>query len=488
MKTRRYPKEIIITFNESALNKVTSYVLGDKNKNERICFILCGWTWSENEFRYFSKEIVIPSKAEIVSQTNYSIVPSATLHQKLLNRCVRENLALISVHSHQFSNDAKFSAIDDKADFSLNHIMSNIYPELPPFVSLLVGRKKIIGRFIADNLSFREIKRIVRIGLHYDYNILDKDEQFEIDFSKIRFDRQLRFLGAEGQRDLCDINVFIAGLGGIGSIAAQQLARLGVTNFYLCDGDKVKESNLNRLVGVFPNDIGKYKVDAIEELIQFINKDAKVIKLSRQVFEAMEEIKRVDFIFGCVDSEAARIFLNDVSVRYLIPYLDFGSAIFMDNNMIRGMKGQFRLVVPAETQCLVCNDDINFTVAENENMEAEIKKLEKNAGYIIDERQIPTPSVISLNSVIFSLGLIEFMKLISGFSIPENYLFYDALFQRMEKIETHKNSNCPVCSKNGFLALGDSSQGDLNVKISSEEEKWLSKIKEKRLKFINKNE
>ena len=69
------------------------------------------------------------------------------------------------------------------------------------------------------------------------------------------------------------------GCGAIGSSAATQLARTGASKFCLYDMDKVEEHNIGVSQYTF-NDIGKIKVDALEEHILSINPDARVYKFN----------------------------------------------------------------------------------------------------------------------------------------------------------------------------------------------------------------
>jgi hypothetical protein len=80
-----------------------------------------------------------------------------------------------------------------------------------------------------------------------------------------RFDRNVRAFGIKGQRRLGDVTAGIVGVGGLGSLVAEQLARLGVTEFVLVDPDIVEESNLSRLVGAYDHHVGRPKVTAIRE-------------------------------------------------------------------------------------------------------------------------------------------------------------------------------------------------------------------------------
>src|SRR5260370_36623341 len=64
-----------------------------------------------------------------------------------------------------------------------------------------------------------------------------------------QFDRSVRAFGAEGQATLASLSIGIIGLGGIGSVVAEQLAHLGVRKLLWLDPDVLKGPNLNRVVG-----------------------------------------------------------------------------------------------------------------------------------------------------------------------------------------------------------------------------------------------
>ena len=63
-----------------------------------------------------------------------------------------------------------------------------------------------------------------------------------------RYSRQ-SFLGADAEERIARCTVAVPGLGGGGSHVVQQLAHIGFQNYIIYDGDRVEESNLNRLVG-----------------------------------------------------------------------------------------------------------------------------------------------------------------------------------------------------------------------------------------------
>ena len=119
------------------------------------------------------------------------------------------------------------------------------------------------------------------------------------------------------------------GVGGLGSFVALELAHLGIGHLILIDPDRVEETNLNRLLGIGSGSIGQLKVEAYRQLIQRIspddagNRTAGVVYSETGVYYA----KAADILFGCVDNHGARLILNQIAARYLIPYIDAGTGI-----------------------------------------------------------------------------------------------------------------------------------------------------------------
>ena len=86
-----------------------------------------------------------------------------------------------------------------------------------------------------------------------------------------RFGGLARLYGASGAANICQAHVVIAGLGGVGSWAAEALARSGVARLTLIDMDHIAESNINRQVHALEGTVGQAKVQAMRERIAQIN-------------------------------------------------------------------------------------------------------------------------------------------------------------------------------------------------------------------------
>ncbi|MEM2174734.1 MAG: ThiF family adenylyltransferase, partial [Candidatus Micrarchaeia archaeon] len=140
------------------------------------------------------------------------------------------------------------------------------------------------------------------------------------------FEKNIGVLSLEEQNKLKNSKVAIIGLGGIGGIALEVLARTGIENFVICDKDKFEPSNFNRQILATLDFIGKSKVQAGLKRLKKINKNVKV-----KVFGKMEKknvmkiIDGVDVVVDGLDNLRDRIILARACRKKKIPYV-FGSA------------------------------------------------------------------------------------------------------------------------------------------------------------------
>ena len=89
-----------------------------------------------------------------------------------------------------------------------------------------------------------------------------------------RYSRNRLYVSKREQSIIKDYKIFLGGAG-IGSIIAECALRFGFEHITIVDGDKVKESNLNRQ-NYTEKDIGRYKAECLAERLQSINPDAQI--------------------------------------------------------------------------------------------------------------------------------------------------------------------------------------------------------------------
>jgi len=90
------------------------------------------------------------------------------------------------------------------------------------------------------------------------------------------YERTEALIGSEGIEKLKDSHVAVFGVGGVGSYVAEAIARAGVGEITLVDGDRVAESNINRQLVATSSTVGQPKVEIMKQRILDINPEAKV--------------------------------------------------------------------------------------------------------------------------------------------------------------------------------------------------------------------
>ena len=117
----------------------------------------------------------------------------------------------------------------------------------------------------------------------------------------------------EGIEKLKKANVLVVGLGGVGSFAAEFLARAGVGNLTIVDGDVVDITNVNRQLPALHTTVGKDKVEVVAERILDINPEINLVKMNEFLSpERMDEIlesNHFDYVLDCIDSVSPKLAL-----------------------------------------------------------------------------------------------------------------------------------------------------------------------------------
>lgn len=89
-------------------------------------------------------------------------------------------------------------------------------------------------------------------------------------------ERTVMLIGADAAARLAGATVVVAGLGGVGGMAAEMLARAGVGHLVLIDADTVSETNINRQLPALHSTVGRPKAEVVAARLQDINPALKL--------------------------------------------------------------------------------------------------------------------------------------------------------------------------------------------------------------------
>lgn len=114
----------------------------------------------------------------------------------------------------------------------------------------------------------------------------------------------------EGLLKLQNAKVMVVGLGGVGSFAAEFLARAGVGNMTIVDGDTVDITNINRQLPALHSTIGMPKIKIVGDRLMDINPELNLTRIEEFVSpERAHEIitEDFDYVLDCIDSITPKI-------------------------------------------------------------------------------------------------------------------------------------------------------------------------------------
>jgi molybdopterin/thiamine biosynthesis adenylyltransferase len=245
--------------------------------------------------------------------------------------------------------------------------------------------------------------------------------------SRGRDARNIALFGVDGQRAIERTAVGLVGYGGLGSHVGQQLAYLGTAHVVVIDHDIVEVTNLNRLVGAIPTDAQQRtpKVQVAARTVTAIRPEAsvRIIQAKVDAPEAIEALQSVDVVIGAVDNDITRLALLEMCSERAVPYMDAATDTHEldDGRVLFGG----RVYVCRGDGCLHCSNELD----PDELVQAAMTPDQRDAHdriYGIDRRLVGAsgPMVVSVNGVIASIAVTEFMVMVTGLRQPVRHLIY----------------------------------------------------------------
>jgi molybdopterin/thiamine biosynthesis adenylyltransferase len=356
--------------------------------------------------------------------------------------------SVLLVHTHPFGGDVRPSEIDKEGE---DQLLPRIFARVPrlPHGRVIFGRNGYDAMIRIQEHERqlpvelidvgRELRRLPRTPTEYD--------------AEGRYDRQIRAFGSQGQNVIRSLRVGVVGLGGTGSVVAQQLAHLGVGHLLLIDPDNLEASNLNRVIGSTPRDIGDSKVAISSRLVKEISPHTAVRTVRGSVYfrGIARELLDTDFFFCCTDTQGSRAILAQFAYQYRLPCIDIGVSLLAEAGRVSRISGRVQMLAPG-LPCLTC---LNLLDSEAVRRDL-LTDAERNADPYIVGGWEPQPSVISINSVMASLGVSMFLAAVTGMPMESRYQIYRGESGVVNNIVADVHPDCVVCSSRGADGRGDS--------------------------------
>jgi len=424
--------------------------------DEHGAVLLAGMGTQNDKVTLYVREVHVARERidYVKGKVGYRALTPQFIH-KLITRARDERLVYLAVHNHGADWSVGFSHIDIQSHETGYPALLQIARGMP-VGALVTGRHSMQADvWLADG---RRLTMDETVVVGNTIKRLHSAPRKVLSPPNETYDRQVRMFGRQGQTQLASCQVAIVGLGGIGSLVAEYLARLGVGNFVLIDNDRVEESNLSRIVGATHSDALNRtpKVDIGRRVILQANPLASVMTIDDDA--AKESVARVltgcDYLFLAADSMRARLVVNAIVHQYLIPGVQMGSKIRADSNgKLLEVLSVNRPLRPGKS-CLWCNQFIDPTQLARE---AKSDEERRDQAYGVEEAN---PSVISLNAVAASSAVNDFLLDYLNLRVDSGELTFQHfhhLQNRLAMVKPREDRACPECSQDGpRFGRGDS--------------------------------
>lgn len=347
--------EFSVGFPNSLNDELKRFLLRDERK-EDLVFAL--WSPSDGERRLTAllHTIVYPQAQDREQHGNVSF--NSSYVERAAALAAKQKCGLAMLHSHVGPGWQDMSSDDFEAEKKWAGTIETL-TELP-FFGLTVSTDNVWSARMWKHVGGRDFKPI------WCRNVRSAGLRLKIDFADLleprptfqeMFKRTRAVFGEQEHQLLSRLRIGIVGLGSVGSLVAETLARMGMQSFVLIDFDEVQSHNLDRLVTAIREDVGKLKVDVAAARIR-ASATAANVEVRLVPFSVVEErgyraALDCDVLFSCVDRPRARKILNHIAFAHLIPVIDGGIGVTFKNGRFSHVDWQVQTVAPTRP-CLEC--------------------------------------------------------------------------------------------------------------------------------------
>ena len=404
-------ERVLLNLPSSVYEEVWAHLLDDNVESESagFMFVVPG-THDDNTQVYEHVEWYPVPPDGFVENSWYHLELTDEFRASVIKRAHDLGASIVEFHSHLGPQPARFSPFDRRG---LREFVPHVWWRLRkrPYFAVVVTHTDFDGlAWMMDPEKPQYLDGIV-VG----DKVFQPTKLSSLVADSARYDRNARFFGQSGQDALAAANVAVVGVGGLGTHVVQQLSLLGVGSLVLIDSEEVDETNRNRYVGLRHDDPvpGMPKVELGRRLAGEVNPEVEVVPIaeclrSQPAFDAIIESH---YVFGCLDNDGSRLILNELCLAYGKPYFDLASDIVEEGTSYGGRV----CVVGDDTGCLVCYDELDLRAAQVDLMsDRQRKDYADIYGIQLSDLGRVGPSVVSINGVVASLGVTEFMLMATG--------------------------------------------------------------------------
>ncbi|MDB5556029.1 MAG: UBA/THIF-type binding protein [Rhizobium sp.] len=448
-----------------------AWLTGDPNGHERGALVL---------FRKFDRPVAnqpastrfaavdfIPLGGDwILKSTRTSLRINMRLLPEVYLRCEKEGLELGFVHSHP-AGHPHFSDKDEQNEHNIlrGYAGSNGPQSMLVAMVFCDGTWKARARRGGSPEQVEPVRHVLCVGDHLDLHGFDESLATS-DVLK----RQEAAFGKPFNAKLQSLRAVVVGAGATGSASATLLARAGVGELIIVDGDELEETNLNRVRGYRRDDLGKNKAKTLAAFIKSLGLKVSVSSVDAYLDkspQAIDALSSADVVFGCTDDVAGRDILNQALYYYGLAYIDMGLTGKIDKApngepYLRDHRGRVSCILPESGACLRCQRvvtdmKLKYEQAIEERPElAELDAETLEREYYLVGGGEQAPGVGPFTSATADAAVATLMDLVKPYRSLPSDLRRDNIWQDFVHLTIHSNepindADCIYCRQRVLL-------------------------------------
>lgn len=443
--------EVTLTLTEEQHHELKAHLF-PIDGYEASAIVLCGRCAGDRRHRLVAREVHPVPYVQCSERTPSRVTWPTDAIVSMLERAEVHDWTVVKIHSHP-NGAARFSTTDDEGDRELMPAIRDWFDDdffHSSVVMLPTG--EMFGRYLDNNGHLVPLAHVSVVG---DDLLFWYAEPFNETIPEFVASHTQAF-GEGTYERIRRLSIGVIGCSGTGSPVIEQLARLGVGELVLVDGDIVEDRNINRILNATMNDVqdGRNKVDVLADAIDRIGIGTRVIQLDTSLWKphAVRAVAQCDLIFGCVDTIDGRFLLSTLAACYTLPFFDLGVRIRAvpdgeQKGDIQAICGSVHYLKPGGSS-LISRDVFTLeevTAAGLARNDPVAHAQQVKDGYVAGV-PVARPAVISLNMAVASLGVHELLARLHPFRDNPNSV-YDHIQIDLADMMIHYDSYpdaCPV--------------------------------------------
>lgn len=421
---------------------------------EAATILICTRT-PGSRLRLLVREVILVPHAACKRRERDAITWPGEYLEQAIDVAEPDGCTVVLIHSHP-GGLLGFSAADDESDQnvipSLFHTFGAVHGS-----AVMTADGAVRARLYDPGLQVRPVDLVTVSGDDLRYWWADKATDLSPE------DRPIAFTSGM-TAELGRLSALVIGASGTGSIAGEQLARLGFGRVRVVDFDRLEWKNLNRILNSnrADADANRLKVEVFAEAVTGYRGEGVAIAVPASITtrEAVLAAAECDVLFCCVDTLEARHIADLIAAAFLLPLFDVGVVIPVrkkgDTFAVADVCGRIDYVQPGgstlQDRGIYTPESLRGEYLRRVAPEAHQQELE--AGYLkglVEE----APAVITLNMRAASACVNEFIARAYPFRLEPNHLYARTEFSLAACEEEYIAETAFTRTPNLLLARGN---------------------------------